>query len=76
MAGHIVITWDNNGVRAQHDVAGPKDGEALAKTFRTLDFRTVKIADALGSTHHWSRATGLAARNHWSVRAVADEAFS
>lgn len=75
MAGDIVITWDNHGVRAQQAVSGQTAGLALAKAFRTLGYRTVKVADALGSTHHWSRSTGLK-RNHWIVRAVADEAFT
>jgi len=75
MAGDIVITWDNQGARVEHAVAGQKEGVMLAKTFRTLAYRTVKVADALGSTHHWARSTGMD-RNHWTVRAVADIACS
>jgi hypothetical protein len=73
MAGHIVIAWDNAGLRTEHKVEGPREGLALAKSFRTLSFRTVKVADALGSTHHWSRSVGLI-RNHWTARTVADTA--
>lgn len=71
MAGNTVITWNNDGLRAEHKVAGQVNAIALAKTFRTLNFRTVKVADALGSTRHWSRSIGVS-RNHWTAKAVAD----
>lgn len=75
MAANIVIVWDNSGARTQHPVANLAAGLALAKTFRTLAYRTIKIADAHGSTHHWARSVWLD-RNHWSARAVADIACS
>lgn len=75
MAAHIVIVWDNSGTRTEHPVANQAAGLAMAKTLRTLDNRTVKIADAIGSTYHWSRSVGLT-RNHWTARAVADIACS
>lgn len=71
MAGHIVIAWDNNGTRTEHPVASEAAGLVLAKTLRTAANRTIKIADALGSTYHWTRSVGLD-RNHWTARAVAD----
>lgn len=71
MAGDIVIVWDNAGARVEHPVASQAAGVALAKTYRTPANRTVKVADALGSTYHWSRSVGVN-RNHWTVRAVAD----
>lgn len=75
MAGNLVITWDNDGKRVEHRVSDERAGLVLAKTFRTMSFRTVKVADVHGSTHHWIRSLGLK-RNHWSVRAVASDAFS
>jgi len=71
MAGDIVIVWDNSGTRTERPVASQAAGLALAKSLRTTANRTVKIADAFGSTYHWSRSVGLN-RNHWSARAVAD----
>lgn len=71
MAGDIVIVWDNSGVRTEHPVASQAAGLVLAKEHRTMANRTVKIADALGSTYHWVRSVGLD-RNHWTARAVAD----
>lgn len=71
MAGDIVIAWDNSGARTKHPVASQAAGVALAKTLRTTTNRTVKVADALGSTYHWTRSSGVA-RNHWTARAVAD----
>ena len=70
MAGDIVITWDNSGARTEHPVANQAAGLLLAKSLRTLANRTVKIADAFGSTYHWSRSVALD-RNHWTARAVA-----
>lgn len=71
MARHVVIAWDNNGARTEHPVVSQAAGLVLAKTLRTPANRTVKIADALGSTYHWSRSVELD-RNHWTARAVAD----
>jgi hypothetical protein len=71
MAGDIVIVWDNAGARAKHPVASQAAGVDLAKTSRTPANRTVKVADALGSSFHWSRSIGLN-RNHWTARAVTD----
>ncbi len=73
MAGDIVIAWDNSGARTEYAVASQAAGLVLAKTLRTPANRTVKIADAFGSTYHWSRSVGLD-RNHWTARAVADVA--
>jgi len=69
-----VIVWDNNGARSEHPAGSLSDALAVARRFRTLDNRTVKVADVFGSTFHWSRSTHLK-RNHWSARAVASEAF-
>jgi len=71
VSGDIVIVWDNSGTRTEYPVANRSAGLVLAKTKRTMFNRTVKIADAFGSTYHWSRTVGLA-RNHWTARAVAD----
>jgi hypothetical protein len=69
-----VIVWDNEGTRSVQECCDVKDALAKAKVARTLENRTAKVADAFGSTYHWSRATHLP-RNHWSARAVANEAF-
>jgi hypothetical protein len=69
-----VIVWDNEGERTVEVCANVHAALLLAKKSRTLSNRTVKIADVFGSTYHWSRSTHLD-RNHWSVRAVASEAF-
>ena len=50
------------------------DALMKAKQARTLANRTVKVADAFGSTYHWSRSVHMA-RNHWTTRAVANDAF-
>ncbi len=73
MAGDIVIVWDNEGVRTEHPVDSQAAGVLHAKTFRTKSNRTVKIADAHGSTYHWARSVMLN-RNHWTARSVADVA--
>jgi hypothetical protein len=69
-----VIIWDNQGVRSVQNCTDLNDALCQAKAARTQANRTVKVADAFGSTYHWSRATHLT-RNHWSARAVANEAF-
>lgn len=69
-----VIVWDNQGVRTVHTCSDMSDAMKKAKAARTLRNRTVKVADAFGSTYHWSRSEHLA-RNHWCARAVANEAF-
>jgi hypothetical protein len=69
-----VIVWDNAGVRSVHEGTAKGGAVALAKMFRTLSNRTVKVADAFGSTYHWSRSVHLPP-NQWSTRAVASEAF-
>lgn len=69
---HQVIVWNNAGERSVLDLPTEKSALALAKTVRTLDNRTVKVACGGQSWHHWSRATHLT-RNHWSARAVHDE---
>lgn len=69
-----VIVWDNQGERKVEVCANIHAALSLAKKSRSLANRTVKIADVFGSTYHWSRSTHLD-RNHWSARAVANEAF-
>ncbi len=69
-----VIVWDNEGKRSVLECASMTEALIKAKECRTLDNRTVKVADAFGSTYHWSRALHLR-RNHWSARAVDNEAF-
>lgn len=69
-----VITWNNQGKRNIEQCESLPQALDLAKKSRTLENRTVKIADVFGSTYHWSRSTHLD-RNHWSARAVANEAF-
>ena len=69
-----LIIWNNQGARSEHPVASGPVGLKVARENRTMANRTVKLADAFGSTHHWSRSTGLF-RNHWTARAVADEGF-
>lgn len=69
-----VIVWDNDGTRTTEQCASTAEALQRAKAVRTLANRTVKIADAFGSTHHWSRTQHLK-RNHWCARAVASEGF-
>lgn len=69
-----VIVWDNEGRRSVLECQCEHDALVKAKTARTLQNRTVKVADVYGSTYHWSRSLNLPC-NHWSARAVADEAF-
>lgn len=69
-----VIVWDNDGTRTEQECADMADALAKAKQARTLANRTVKVADAFGSTYHWSRSEHLK-RNHWSTRAVANDAY-
>lgn len=69
---HEVITWDNNGLRSVMYEHKEADALRRAKTFRTLENRTVKIGLAGCSTHHWSRSLWLS-RNHWSARVVDGE---
>lgn len=69
-----VIVWDNEGRRSVLDCADMREALAKAKQARTLANRTVKVADVHGSTYHWSRSLHLI-RNHWTSRAVANEAF-
>lgn len=70
----LVVVWDNQGIRTVHECVDERDALSKAKTARTPNNRTVKVADAFGSTYHWSRSTHLV-RNRWSARAVANEAF-
>lgn len=69
-----VIVWDNEGTRTEQECHDMADALVKAKQARTPANRTVKVADAFGSTYHWSRSVHLA-RNHWTTRAVADDAF-
>ena len=69
-----VIVWDNAGTRTVQECPDMRGALAKAKLARTLANRTVKVADAFGSTYHWSRSSHLV-RNHWSARAVANDAF-
>jgi hypothetical protein len=69
-----VIVWDNEGVRTVQECADDREALTKAKAARTLSNRTVKVADVFGSTYHWSRSLHRE-RNHWSARAVANEAF-
>ena len=72
--GYQVIVWDNTGTRSVVPCQTMEQASEVAKSKRTMDNRTVKIADAFGSTFHWSRSTHLH-RNHWSSRAVDSSAF-
>ena len=69
-----VIVWDNEGARTVQECPDMADALAKAKQARTLANRTVNVAHAFGSTYHCSRSVNLA-RNHWSTRAVASDAF-
>lgn len=68
---HQVIVWDNQGTRSEVSVPHLAAALTRAKAYRTMDNRTVKVADAHGSTHHWSRSLRVT-KNHWTARAVAD----
>lgn len=74
MPGYKVITWDNDGRRFERDADRLDEALAVAKRARTKQNRTVKIGHVGNSIYHWSRTTHLP-RNHWSVRATADELF-
>lgn len=69
-----VIVWNNLGQQSKQDCTDERDALTKAKQARTLQNRTVKVADPHGSTYHWSRSVHLL-RNHWTARAVANEAF-
>jgi hypothetical protein len=69
-----VIVLDNQGVRSVQECADQHEALAKAKAARSLSNRTVKVADSFGSTYHGSRSLHVE-RNHWSVSAVANEAF-
>lgn len=69
-----VIVWNNDGARSEQHCESMADALVRARVARTLSNRTVKVADSFGSTYHWSRTTHLV-RNHWTARAVANEAF-
>lgn len=69
-----VIIWDNEGVKTTKPVENSAAAKVHAKMARSLSNRTVKIADAGGTTYHWSRNLS-ATKNHWVARPVANEFF-
>lgn len=68
---HKVIVWNNDGERSEHDCASQREAWFMAKAFRTLSNRTVKIAHCGDAIRHWSR-TATAKRNHWATHSTAE----
>jgi hypothetical protein len=64
-----VVIWTNAGERTTLPCETMDEAKRLAKENRTLDKQDVKIFDAIGTVHHWSRIVGEKT-NRWSVRDV------
>lgn len=71
---YVVNTWTNLGNRITYETDDLADALAWAKGQRSVHNRTVKVGRCDNTIHHWTRAQH-AKRNHWSVRATADEWF-
>jgi hypothetical protein len=69
-----VVMWNNAGGRNAVSCETLADATQSAKQSRTLENRTVKIADAFGTVHHWNRIVGSKS-NRWIVRPVVNDVF-
>lgn len=73
---YTIIVWNNAGDITKHPVGHQYlNACVVAKQKRTVDNRTVKIADAFSSTDHWVRTPTEHNPNHWSRMKVADDIF-
>lgn len=69
-----VLTWNNAGERSAVSCATLDDAKKSAKQSRTLEYQSVKIADAFGTLHHWNRIVGSKS-NRWMARPVVNDVF-
>ncbi len=67
-----LYVWLNDGTRYECGLyLTEREALKAAKVFRTPEYRTVKLADVSGPTHHWARYPLKTQPNKWVRRAVA-----
>ena len=70
-----VITWNNSGERHAASFESLEDARKLARERRTLENKTVRICDSLGTLYHWARVVGVK-NNRWIALAVVNDVFT